>query len=123
MDRIQKRKHLRHRNRVREVIVLRQAALCAGRSGIWCANSMHRAALDRALGVLDRFGLILIEVGKDVGEVAGNFRTHLRDELGALAGDAHHDLAAIFGGVRALDFYHQRSAVQASPGVLASLGL
>jgi hypothetical protein len=34
MDRIKKRKHLRHRNRVREVMVLRQAALCAGRCGI-----------------------------------------------------------------------------------------
>ena len=30
---------------------------------------------------------------------------------------------AELGGLRALDFYHQRSAVQASPGVLASLGL
>ena len=27
------------------------------------------------------------------------------------------------GGLRALDFYHRRSAVQASPGVLAQLGL
>ena len=34
MDRIKKRKHLRHRIRVREVMVLRQATLCAGRSGI-----------------------------------------------------------------------------------------
>ncbi|MBV7541199.1 3,4-dehydroadipyl-CoA semialdehyde dehydrogenase [Acidovorax sp. sic0104] len=30
---------------------------------------------------------------------------------------------AELGGLRALDFYHQRSAVQASPGVLAALGL
>jgi 3,4-dehydroadipyl-CoA semialdehyde dehydrogenase len=30
---------------------------------------------------------------------------------------------AELGGLRALDFYHRRSAVQASPGVLASLGL
>jgi hypothetical protein len=34
MNRIKKRKHLRHRNRVREVMVLRQATLCARRSGI-----------------------------------------------------------------------------------------
>ncbi|GER13919.1 3,4-dehydroadipyl-CoA semialdehyde dehydrogenase [Variovorax boronicumulans] len=30
---------------------------------------------------------------------------------------------AELGGLRALDFYHRRSAVQASPGVLAALGL
>ncbi len=30
---------------------------------------------------------------------------------------------AELGGLRALDFYHQRTAVQASPGVLAALGL
>jgi 3,4-dehydroadipyl-CoA semialdehyde dehydrogenase len=30
---------------------------------------------------------------------------------------------AELGGLRALDFYHRRSAVQASPGVLAQLGL
>ena len=30
---------------------------------------------------------------------------------------------AELGGLRALDFYHQRSAVQASPAVLAALGL
>jgi len=30
---------------------------------------------------------------------------------------------AELGGLRALDFYHQRSAIQASPAVVASLGL
>jgi 3,4-dehydroadipyl-CoA semialdehyde dehydrogenase len=30
---------------------------------------------------------------------------------------------AELGGLRALDFYHRKSAVQASPGVLAALGL
>jgi 3,4-dehydroadipyl-CoA semialdehyde dehydrogenase len=30
---------------------------------------------------------------------------------------------AELGGIRALDFYHRRAAVQASPGVLAQLGL
>jgi 3,4-dehydroadipyl-CoA semialdehyde dehydrogenase len=30
---------------------------------------------------------------------------------------------AELGGLRALDFYHRRSAVQASPDVLAQLGL
>jgi 3,4-dehydroadipyl-CoA semialdehyde dehydrogenase len=30
---------------------------------------------------------------------------------------------AELGGLRALDFYHRRSAVQASPGVIAALGL
>jgi 3,4-dehydroadipyl-CoA semialdehyde dehydrogenase len=30
---------------------------------------------------------------------------------------------AELGGLRALDFYHRRSAIQASPAVMAGLGL
>ena len=101
--------------------------------GACCAAAGIASAADPARGTKEEAKALAKAA---IALAASNGRVHVVTPAVATAHTGHGNVmpmslhggpgraggGAELGGLRALDFYHQRSAVQASPEVLAALG-